>query len=240
MPRPSRSRGTFLVSSRCHISYEDHRQSPHTKSISAFTRIELLVTIACAVLALAIFLPVLAKSKARSSKLGCSNCLKQVGLAFRTWAIDNNDHYPMRESITNGGTMELVASGLVFPHFRAMSNELSTPKILVCPADKNKAYATNFDNDLNDTKISYFINVDSVEGNDSSLLCGDRNLNHKAQAGSRFVCVSGTPVIGWTGEIHRKKGYVCFADGSVRGFNNGAVASALRLPAGVTNRLAVP
>jgi len=211
-----------------------------SRSISAFTRIELLVTIACVVLVAAILLPVLAKSKARSSRIGCPNNLKQIGLEFRTWAIDNNDHHPMHESVTNGGTMELVASGLVFPHFRVMSNELSTPKILVCPNDENRTYVTSFKSVLADTNLSYFVNVDAVEGNGSSLLCGDRNLKNKAQVGSRFVCVSSTSVIGWTREIHRKKGHLCFADGSVQGYLNGAVGLAVQIPAGVTNRLAVP
>ena len=215
-------------------------QSPRTKSTSAFTLIELLVTIACVLVTVAIFLPSLARSKARSSRLGCTNSLKQIGLGFRTWALDNDDHLPMQVSVTNGGTMELVASGLVFPHFRVMSNELSTPKILVCPNDKNRTYATNFDRDLKDAKLSYFINVDAVEGNGSSLLCGDRNLRNQAPAGSRFVCLSSSSVIGWTREMHWEKGYLCFADGSVNGFLNGAVGLTVRLRAGVTNRLAVP
>jgi len=29
-------------------------------------------------------------------------------------------------------------------YFQAMSNELATPKLLVCPADKKRNYATNF------------------------------------------------------------------------------------------------
>src|SRR5205085_8808294 len=98
----------------------------------------------------AIFLPALAKSKARSSRLGCTNCLKQIGLAFRSWSLDNNDQFPMRVSVTNGGTMELVASGVVYPHFQVMSNELSTPKILLCPNDEKRSYATNFAVDLTD------------------------------------------------------------------------------------------
>jgi len=146
----------------------------------------------------------------------------------------------MQVSVTNGGTMELVASGLIFPHFQVMCNELSTPKILLCPEDRKRTSATNFVSDLSDAKISYFINVDAVEGSGASVLCGDRNLTNKARAGSRFVCVSGTSVIGWTREIHREKGNLCFADTRVATFTNGAVASALRMPAGVTNRLAVP
>jgi prepilin-type processing-associated H-X9-DG protein len=215
-------------------------QSLRTRPISAFTLIELLVTIACVLVVVLILMPTLARSRARSSRIGCTNNLKQIGLAFRTWALDNNSHYPMQESITSGGTMELVASGFVFPHFRVMSNELSTPKILVCPNDSSRTYATNFERDLKDAKLSYFINVDSVGENRSSLLCGDRNLNIKALAGSRFVRVSSTTVVGWDRQMHREKGNVCFADGSVDGFFNGAIGPAQRLPAGVTNRLAIP
>lgn len=215
-------------------------QSLRSRSISAFTLIELLVTIACVLVVLALLLPFLARSKARGSRINCSNGVKQIGLSFRVWALDNSDHYPMRVSVTNGGTMELVASGLVFPHFLAMTNELSTPKILVCPEDKNRTAATNFASGLADTNLSYFINVDAVEENGFSLLSGDRNLTSKAPAGSRFVCLSGTSVIGWTMEMHQKKGNLCFADASVGAFTNGAVASALRMPARVTNRLAVP
>jgi prepilin-type processing-associated H-X9-DG protein len=215
-------------------------QSPRTKSTSAFTLIELLVTIACVLVTVAILLPTLARSKARSSRLGCTNCLKQIGLAFRTFAIDNDGLFPMQQSVTNGGTMELVSSGLVFPHFRVMSNELSTPRILVCPNDTHRTYATNFDSSLKDTNLSYFINVDAVETNAAGLLCGDRNLTLKAAPGSRFVCLSSNTIIRWTKEMHRQKGHVCFADGSVGDFFDGVVSLGVPLPPGVTNRLAVP
>jgi prepilin-type processing-associated H-X9-DG protein len=221
-------------------SHEDRRQSLHSKSIRAFTLIELLVTIACVVLVLTLLLWGLPTARRPPPSVYCVINLKQIGLSFRTWALDNDGLFPMRESITNGGTMELVSSGSVSPHFQVMSNELSTPRILVCPNDTHRTYATNFGSDLNDTKLSYFINVDSVEGNGSSLLCGDRNLTNKAPAGRRFVCLSGPPAIGWTREIHEKKGNLCFADGSVNGFRNGAVDSAVHIPDSLTNRLAVP
>jgi prepilin-type processing-associated H-X9-DG protein len=215
-------------------------KSPRTSPISAFTLIDLLITIACVLLVAAFLLPILAKRMATASKINCTNCLKQVGLSFRSWAIDNNDCLPMQVSITNGGTMELVSSGLVFPHFLAMSNELNTPKTLACPADKGRSFAAKFDANLKDTNLSYFINVDSTQADSSSLLCGDRNLTNKAPAGSHFVPLFGTSVIGWTSEIHGEKGNLCFADGSVNGFTNGAVGLALHMPDGVTNRLAVP
>jgi hypothetical protein len=55
-------------------------------------------------------------AQAEGERIQCVNNLKQIGLAMRIWAGDNNDKYP---------TSLMV-----------MSNELSTPKILICPSDK--------------------------------------------------------------------------------------------------------
>jgi hypothetical protein len=85
-----------------------------------------------------------------SSRLGCVNNLKQIGLAFRTWAIDNDGQFPFNVSTNAGGTMELCARGAdgfdtnAALHFQVMSNELSTPRILVCPKDSSKRPAAGF------------------------------------------------------------------------------------------------
>jgi competence protein ComGC len=215
-------------------------QQPPAKPERAFTVRELLLIVASLMILAAIFLPALSRSRYTSSRLGCSNNLKQVGLAFQTWGIDNNDRFPMQESVTDGGSRELVASGQVFPHFQVMSNELSTPKILVCPNDQARTYATNFTIGLSDKNISYFVNLDSVLRKNSRLLCGDRNLTNNRAPGSRFIIVSNGISLGWTKELHSKKGNLCFSDGSVHGVTNGWLLATVKLPEGLTNRLAIP
>jgi hypothetical protein len=80
----------------------------------------------------------------------CFNNLQQIGLAFRTWAIDNNGQFPFNVSTNAGGTMEYCARGAdgfdsnAALHFQVMSNELSTPRILVCPKDQSRRPATRF------------------------------------------------------------------------------------------------
>jgi len=88
-----------------------------------------LVVAPSAVLA-GLLLPALAKAKSKAQSISCVNNLKQMGLAARIYATDHNDAYP--------------------PDFLSMKNELTTPKILICPEDPksgNRATLTweNFD-----------------------------------------------------------------------------------------------
>lgn len=205
----------------------------------AFTLTELLILMVCIVTLCAIILPVLAKARARSSRIGCSNNLKNITLAFRVWSTDNEDKWPMQVSVTNGGTRELVASGAVHPHFKAMSNELSTPKILNCPQDKGRVYAADFVN-LKDWNLSYFINLDARYEDGSGLLCGDRNLTNRPRPGYRPVPLTHADRLAWDMRIHNKKGYMAFGDGRVGVFTNATVGKDIKIGDGTTNWLAVP
>ena len=205
---------------------------------AAFTRVEVLI--------IALTIGVLAGCLTPSEKRGalsiaCNNNLKCVGLAFKTWSIDQSDEYPMRRPKEQGGTKELIGTGQVFVHFRVLSNELSTPKVLVCPADKAKVFAENFDSGFSDVNASYFLGLDASEESPMALLSGNRNLATAGHSLNRglFTLTTNTP-LSWAIAIHDSCGNVCFADGSVQFLGSAKLAEAVRNQGVATNRLAVP
>src|SRR5258706_1242 len=216
----------------------------------AFTLIELLIIIATFSILAVLLLPRLARPKGYGH-INCRNNLKQVGIAFKVWALDNGDKYPMQVSVTNGGTRELVSSGAVFSHFQVMSNELSTPKLLFCPQenDPKRTLANTFATVAiagqvrfnNDNQVSYFVGVDADSGQPSMFLAGDRNLAFKeipAKPGLSEVWTNSAA--SWVRPRHDGGGNILLADASVQGLTTRALSAALKATGQATNRLAIP
>jgi prepilin-type N-terminal cleavage/methylation domain-containing protein/prepilin-type processing-associated H-X9-DG protein len=168
----------------------------------AFTLIELIVVIAVVAILAASLLPAVAGARPRALRLICNNNLKQVGLAFRTWAINHDGKMPMQVADAMGGDSDDVGfrvlaatqkprSRGVSMMFLCMTNELRTPKILYCPAESEASVrrtATTFSGVgapgtvpfTNDLNVSYFIGVDAQETYPRMLLGGDHNLGGNA------------------------------------------------------------
>ncbi len=211
---------------------------PKDSGIRAFTLIELLVMVAVVVLLLFIVLPSATRDQDRSRRIHCASNLKHIGLASKTFGLDAKDQYPMNVEATNGGSLEAVATGEVFRHFQALSNELSTPILLVCPADSRKR-ATNFTT-LASSNVSYFIGLDAKDSMPSMFLSGDRNLTNGTRLSpNRILVLTTNRPVGWTHEMHKFAGNVALSDGSVQGFTSSKLNQAL-IASGETNRLAIP
>jgi hypothetical protein len=107
-----------------------------------------LIVLALALLGYLLAMP--PRHGGRYKQLSCVNNLKQIGLAFRTWALDNDGQFPFNVSTNAGGTREFCAVGAdgfdsnAVLHFQVMSNELSTPILLLCPEDWSRKRAVVF------------------------------------------------------------------------------------------------
>jgi competence protein ComGC len=211
------------------------------REFRAFTSVDLTIVIATAVLFVVFFLPQLARPKRTSCRTFCSNNLKQVGLSFRLFATDNGDVFPMELSTNLGGTKEFVqAPYSAFRHLLAMSNELSTPFVVVCPEDKGRTRAANWAG-LSNRAVSYFIGLEATETNPQSILSGDRYLTSSRSMKNGFLVLTTNDVVRWTKNYHTNHGNLGLGDGRVTGqLDSTNLQQALRDSGVTTNRLALP
>jgi prepilin-type processing-associated H-X9-DG protein len=188
-----------------------------TNRAGGMTLIEVLVVVFTIALLAAIFLPVISRPKQKSSRIGCVNYLKQIDLSFRLWEEDNGGKYPMQFAVTNSDMMKLMGGGNAYVLWQSMSNQLSTPKILYCPADSEHIAAANFSNGFSDANISYFFSLDASENNPQALLAGDDNfaVNGKPVHPGILNIATNSPIT-WTAARHKFTGNIGLADGSVQ------------------------
>jgi len=208
----------------------------------AFTLIELIVIVLTLIVLAVALVTSLIRAGRTARHIHCTSRLKQVGLAFRTWAVDHSAKRPPQMPMASGGSKELAGSGQAFVHLRVMSNELVTPKILVCPADKAKTAAQDFGPNFTDTNVSYFVSVDADENAPQMFGAGDRNLAFQGLPikPGLFALTTNNPSLSWTKAIHNSCGNVSLADASVQGFDVKRLAEAAMYQGVATNLLAIP
>lgn len=229
------------------------RRQFHSRN-EAFTLVELVVVLATASLLALTLLSARAATRSDVIRVACINNLKQVGVAFRKWANSNSGRFPMHIHDYQGGASTAVPTGGstasgVWRIFQVASNELGSPKIVICPADDRYA-RTNFLNlysggtapDFKDnTAVSYFIGVDADAATPQMLLSGDRNIGSATthanspygysptyNSGGAVSPGTNSALVQWTDKLHVRQGNVLLTDGSVEAVNAERLRELLR------------
>lgn len=214
----------------------------------ALTLIEVLVVIFVLAIVAAMMLPALSVSRRNRLLLGCQNNLEQIFHAYRGWANDHDGKFPMEISVTSGGTKELALAGNAVTTFQVLSSHLSSPKILICPADKRQVAATNFNVGFTAGNISYFVGVDANTNCPQAFLSGDDSFvvnGAPVKSGLLELSTNMTPdwtkiPVDWADQRHNAGGVIGFVDGEIRPTYFYSLRIYLHSTGLATNRLAVP
>lgn len=201
----------------------------------AFTRIDLVVVlfiiflVGC-VLANPVIFP---SPRNRQDSLVCVANLAQVGRAYQLWAADHGDRNPFLVSSNEGGLRAVYLANNSWYQFAWISNQLGSPKVLVCPADTNttrvaKDFSGRPDGGFihpgyRNNAVSYMIGMHAQFYIPRSILGGDRNITGaQPSGGCSYAMLGALHALGqppysnsWGSDIHGQKGQLLFNDGSV-------------------------
>ena len=121
------------------------------RGLRAFTLVELLVVIGVIAVLISMLLPAMAKARQSAQRVQCLSNLRQVGAAFRYYAMSNGDRVPLgyragRKQF-NSMVYSATAHKLVLFGWLFRAGLMKPPEVFFCPANNDPQ--SNFSNPSN-------------------------------------------------------------------------------------------
>lgn len=221
-------------------------------SHAAFTRTELLFIILATIVIICLATPPIIKVHRQRNLARCNSNLKQVAVASLLW-VDENQVKSLPWHAKNPAEGDRRRNECWY-HMMSFSNHLTSPQLLVCPADRRARIAKTWDTNpgsgfgavrYRDQACSYAVALDGgkfvsgtgpipIEDIVNSIVFLDKHLGGKSTSEQcRSTQIASTSFqrpfnLWWKPELHGpNEGNVSFMDGSVQTGSKSMVESGL-------------
>lgn len=219
-------------------------------NLHAFTKVELLITVASIAILGAIGLAAASGFKGKSQQARCISNLKQIAIAHRLMVdMSGSDYVTGRNSHWPGGGQYVPGVSSLREVYVLLAGEIETAQVFLCPEDARsgtREIVHGGVSNLTNRSISYFMGIEAGETRPQWILGGDRNLCSDLEGdvlypadGIRTNALKLTA--SWQrGTIHRGRGNIGLADGSARLMTTKELLSQLRETGDTNNTVLLP
>ncbi len=185
-----------------------------------YTLVEVLTVCSIIAILAALAFPSMVQAVKNARRTKCANNLRQIGIAFASFAHDHNDRYPQQVPLAEGGSREqnleapvLNGQYILSPlAFIAASSAFQSAQIMVCPS--TKMWVSSFA-DLRLTNLCYALNLQAEAGSSTSVLATDSHLLGDWQKLNQTTIDMGQSQVLFANSRHDNKGNVVFGDSHV-------------------------
>ena len=193
---PSRSLGVAPCQPSSSISFSLVEGGPSRRGNTAFTLVELLITIAIVGILAALLFPAFSKARGAANRVACVNNLRQMGVLFHAYIADIGEYPDLNQPPSPTGDKSYTWFELLFrqgnPNVK-WGSRLAPWSLLTCRSEqfsdaelsKKYNYYRNFP-----VFVSYGYNSDITPNHSSAYISGARTTTNPVLIGGNAVLLA--------------------------------------------------